>query len=93
MLLVLLCTACGGKPSPVGTWRCASIGSESVIELTYDGDFIDHVSGAANKYRLQHGCIVTYVEDEPGSEVALPYEMRGGMLYIGDAAYERVENP
>ena len=83
--------ACVKKPSPVGLWRCELYGPETVLELTADGDFIDHTDGSVNKYRIRGNSIVTFVEDVPDSEVALPYDIRDGKLYLGSVAYERVE--
>ena len=91
VLSALLLASCARQQqSPVGVWKCETYGSELILELTDGGDFIDRTGGAINKYRVEGNNIITYVEDEPDSEVSLPFEIRDGVLYLGTVAYEPV---
>ena len=74
----------------VGKWRCELYGSELVIEFTPDSRFISHTDGTENRYTVENGCIVTYVEGDVNSELAIEASVDGDTLTYGGVEYERV---
>lgn len=86
----VFCSCGAGGGNVVGKWKCELYSSEQIIEFTSDGRFIDHTSYAENRYRVSGSEIVTYVEGEKGSEVAIPYKVNGTTLMLGETEYIRV---
>ena len=76
----------------VGKWRCELYGSELLIEYTPDSRFISHTDGTENRYTVENGCIVTYVEGDVSSEISLDAKVDGDTLTYGGVEYTRVEN-
>ena len=76
----------------VGKWRCELYGSELLIEFTPDSRFISHTDGTENRYTVENGCIVTYVEGDVSSEISLEASVDGNTLTYGGVEYTRVEN-
>lgn len=74
----------------VGKWRCELYSSDLVIEFTKDGRFIDHSSFAENKYRLENGCVVVYIENMPETEVKIEFEVSEDKLIFGELEYKRI---
>lgn len=78
--------------SVVGEWRCELYGSELRVEFTEDGKFIDKTDFSENSYRIEDGRIITYVDGDEYSEVALEYSVDGDILTFGGVEYERAES-
>lgn len=78
--------------SVVGEWRCELYGSELRVEFTEDGKFIDKTDFSENSYRIEDGRIITYVDGDEYSEVALEYSVDGDVLTFGGVEYERAES-
>lgn len=91
LISATLCSCGAGGGSVVGVWKCELYSSEQVIEFTSDGRFIDYVSGCENRYRTDGANIITYVDGVPGSEVAIPYKVKGSTLLLGETEYTKVE--
>ncbi len=91
LISATLCSCGAGGGSVVGVWKCELYSSEQVIELTSDGRFIDLVSNSENRYRTDGRNIITYVDGVPGSEVAIPYKVKGSTLILGETEYTKVE--
>ena len=88
--LATLCACKDNKEDLAGVWQTDLYGSQQIIEFTKDGYFIDHTTGDVNRYRISGGKIVTYVEGEKSSEVAIPYSIEGDTLKYGVAEYTKV---
>lgn len=76
----------------VGKWRCELYGSELYIEFTPDSRFISHTDGTENRYTVENGCIITYVEGDVFSNIALEASVNGDTLTYGGVEYTRVKN-
>ena len=74
----------------VGKWRCELYGSELVIEFTPDCRFISHTDGTENRYTVENGCIVTYVDGDVNSELAIEANVDGNVLTFGGVEYTKI---
>lgn len=92
-MLVSVLAGCGKENNLTGAWKCELYSSEQIIEFTDDGRFIDHTSGAENRYRIKGGSIVVYVEDAPESELEIDYKIKDGKLVFGETEYVKTELP
>ena len=91
LFAAVACAACAaGKANVTGVWSCELYGSEQILEFTDDGRFIDRTSFTENRYRIERGRIVVYVEDEPGSELSFDYKVEGDTLTFGGAEYTKI---
>ncbi len=91
LISATLCSCGAGGGSVVGVWKCELYSSEQVIEFTSDGRFIDLVTYSENRYRTDGQNIITYVDGVPGSEVSIPYKVKGSTLILGETEYTKVE--
>lgn len=91
-IMIVICSCAKDiNINPVGKWKCELYSSEQVIEFTKDGRFIDYGTLSENRYRLEGENVVTFVEGDPSSEVAIPYNVKGNTLVFGGLEYTRVE--
>ena len=74
-----------------GKWRCELYGSELIIEFTPDNRFISHTDGIENRYAVEDGYIITYVEGFYDEGVKIKASVNDGILTYGGVEYELVK--
>ena len=72
-IMIVMCSCAKDiNINPVGKWSCELYSSEQIIEFTKDGKFIDYGTHSETRYRLEVVNVVTFVEGDLSSVVAIP---------------------
>lgn len=94
IVIVLCCCSASHTLSEsdiVGKWRCELYGSELIIEFTPDNRFISHTDGMENRYAVEDGYVITYVEGFFDEGIKLEAYVTDGVLTYGGVEYEAVK--
>ena len=94
IVIVLCCCSAShtlSESDVVGKWRCELYGSELLIEFTPDNHFISHTDDTENRYAVENGYIITYVEGCYDDGVKIEASIRDGVLIYGGVEYEAVK--